>query len=300
MTISLGIDIGGGSVKVAAIDAAAGSDHIGRSGGYVRPDGVRLREAIREAVADARVDASSVRAVGVCVPGVLEHDPLRGGVTTTSVNLPDLAGVDLRQLIAAATGAPPASITFLSDANAGAYDIYRSRRLSGRLFALSLGTGAGAAVVDEGGLLFVDGESPGHLGQLDVSLDEQDPPIGPDGGAGGLEAYIGSAALAVRYGCDAAEAVAKIQPVDAPVRALARAIRIAHAIYRPHHVCLLGGIGNRLTRLLPAIRGRVENHLTSLARPGWTLFAGDSDYHAALGAAKFSAAIRTNEPGAGA
>jgi hypothetical protein len=56
----------------------------------------------------------------------------------------------------------------------------------------------GASVLDEGGkFLHVSGESPGHFGQLDVSL-ETDPPIGPDGGAGSLEAYIGTAALIAR------------------------------------------------------------------------------------------------------
>ena len=58
---------------------------------------------------------------------------------------------------------------------------------------------------------------------------------------------------------------------DAPLKALARGIRICHAIYCPDHVALTGGIGNRMQHLLPALRGLVEKDLTSIAKPGWTL-----------------------------
>ncbi len=56
---------------------------------------------------------------------------------------------------------------------------------------ISLGSGVGMSVLDDGVPLAVDENSPGHLGQINVSLDSN-PPIGPDGGAGGLEAYIGA------------------------------------------------------------------------------------------------------------
>ena len=52
------------------------------------------------------------------------------------------------------------------------------------------GTGVGASVVDGNGqFLHVSGETPGHFGQLDVSL-ETNAPIGPDGGKGSLEALV--------------------------------------------------------------------------------------------------------------
>jgi hypothetical protein len=72
------------------------------------------------------------------------------------------------------------------------------------------------------------------------------------------------------------------------VRALVRAIRIAHAIYRPLHVCLTGGVGIRLKPLVAEIRAAVEKDLTSVARPGWTLTTGESDYHAACGVARYA------------
>ena len=54
-------------------------------------------------------------------------------------------------------------------------------------------------VLDDGVPLFIEGASPGHLGQVDCSI-EGDFVIGPDGGSGSLEGYIGVPALIKRYG----------------------------------------------------------------------------------------------------
>jgi hypothetical protein len=142
-------------------------------------------------------------------------------------------------------------------------------------------------VLDEGVPLAVSGASPGHFGQLDVTLPDEPEVIGPDGGQGSLEGYLGVGALKKRYGVEDLEGVLpKLKAEDAPMRALARALRIAHAIYRPQHLILLGGIGTRLGHVVPGLKEAVGRNLTSVARPGWTLGAGDSDHHAAQGAAK--------------
>jgi len=124
--------------------------------------------------------------------------------------------------------------------------------------------------------------SAGHIGQIDISLNGPEV-VGPDGGRGGLEGYIGGSALLARYGENAAS---QIRPEDLAFRALARTIRICHALYRPHHVCLAGGTGIRLAPLLIPLRAEIESALTTLARPGWTLSCGEDDFHAARGAAR--------------
>ena len=58
-------------------------------------------------------------------------------------------------------GLPPAAI--LSDAAATAYHLYASRNLTARLFALSLGTGVGASVVDDAGRF-------AHAGQVSAAI----------------------------------------------------------------------------------------------------------------------------------
>jgi predicted NBD/HSP70 family sugar kinase len=281
---SLGIDIGGGSVKAALLrDASLIS--TGQSNSYSRPDTHTIVRAIQEAI---RGFALGFDAVGVCCPGLLDR---ASRTITLAVNVPGLVGISLDELLKRALGdsTPPPEI--LSDAAATAFDLYVSRSLTGRLFCLSLGTGVGAAVIDEGRFVLISGETPGHFGQIDVSLDAN-PPIGPDGGAGSLEAYLGAAALA-RYG---ANPVAKLRADDPPIRALVRALRIGHAMCRPAYIALAGGVGIRLGRLLPEIKSAVDANLTTVARAGWTLFAGENDFHAACGAARYAAHKRKEIP----
>jgi glucokinase len=280
----IGIDIGGTSVKLAAVARDGRVMWTARSSTYRSPDAGRLAAAIREAAA-GRVEPGAIgdTTVSLCVPGLMNDDKT---VVRHSVNVPGLNGVRLDELAAAALGGKPAAVSVATDAYATAFDLYESLRPTGRLFLLAIGTGVGASVLDEGRPLHVDGESPGHFGQIDVSV-EGHSVIGPDGGAGSLEGYISSAALAARYG--PAEAwLRAMRAEDPPLRALARAIRIGHAMYRPHHVFLAGGIGIRLEPFLTELRRMVGNQLTGIARPGATPQVAQSDFHAAQGAARLA------------
>lgn len=280
----IGIDIGGTSVKLAAVGRDGRVLWTARSARYCRPDAAGLAAAIREA-AGGRIDPGAARgaAVGLCVPGLMNEEKT---AVRQSVNVPGLNGVRLDELVTQALGTGPATVSVATDAYATAFDLYRTLRPRGRLFLLAIGTGVGAAVLDEGRPLHVDGESPGHFGQMDVSI-EGHPVIGPDGGAGSLEGYISSAALAARYG-PANAWLSRMEPDDPPLRALARAIRIAHALYRPHHVFLAGGIGIRLRPFLDELNRIVRHQLTGISRPDATLSAGESDFHAAQGAARLA------------
>ena len=280
---SLGIDIGGTSVKLALVRDGAVL-WTARGARYERPTAEHLTATIREAVADR---ASEVGQVGLCVPGLLDDERR---VVVHSVNIPGLNGARLDELVGAAIGNRPGAPLVLTDANATGIDIHASRNLTGRLFVLAIGAGVGASVIDHGEPLRVDLDSPGHFGQMDVSI-EGESVVGPDGGAGSLEGYLSASALTRRYGSQGGGWGENMRASDPPMLALARAIRIAHAIYRPHHVCLAGGIGNRLAHLLPDLRRAVEHRLTNIARPAWSLSTGDSDFHAAQGAARAAAEL---------
>jgi predicted NBD/HSP70 family sugar kinase len=198
-----------------------------------------------------------------------------------------LAGTQLDELLADAVGeryGGGAAIT--NDATACGIDVCAAGR-RGRTLVIVLGTGIGAAVLDDGIPLLVEGDTPGHFGQMDVSLDGDAPVLG-DGSAGTLEAYLGAAALEARYGAEFWAELAGLKIDAPPLAALVRAIRIGHAIYRPHEVVLCGGIGKQLGGLADRIRAAVDAGLTSIARPGWTLEVGQSDYHAAAGAARLA------------
>ena len=279
--ISLGIDIGGSSVKMAAW-AAGKTLWTGNGGPYRLASTQDLIDAIRQAAA-GRV--SRADCVGLCVPGLLDRDRR---MITLAVNVPGLMGVSLDELVTRALGSKVGGVFILNDVHATAYDIWTTRKVQGRLLVLALGTGVGASVLDDGVPLMVDGDSPGHIGQFDVSV-EGCPVIGPDRGAGSLEGYIGGPAFEAAYGPDTCAAVARMKGDEPPLRALARGIRICHAMYRPQHVTLTGGIGTRLKHLLPHLRKLVCENLTSVARPDWVLDCGENDYHAAVGAGKLAA-----------
>jgi hypothetical protein len=123
---------------------------------------------------------------------------------------------------------------------------------------------------------------------MDISI-EGVPVVGPDGGAGGLEGYIGAAALRTYYGSNPA---GKIRSGEPAFKAIVKLIRVCHAIYRPQHIVLAGGLGIRLGHLLNPLKKNVDHQLTFLARKDWTFAVGDSDFHAAAGAARVGASDR--------
>jgi predicted NBD/HSP70 family sugar kinase len=272
----LGIDIGGTSVKLAAVENGR-TLWTGQSPFYTRPTTEQLIEAMR-AAASGRVN--SIDVAGLCVPGLYDKTQR---MITLSVNVPGLMNIVLDELVARALGSGIRQLKIINDAVATATDVIRTRGLHGRVLSIAIGTGVGMGVLDDGVPLFIEGASPGHIGQVDCSI-EGDPVIGPDGGAGSLEGYLGVPALVERYG-SMEEFFGRVTVNDAPIRALIRGIRICHAIYRPHHVLIVGGVGTRLAKLIPQMKRAVDTNLTSVARKGWTLSAGDSDFHAAQGAA---------------
>ena len=279
---ALGIDVGGSSVKMAAVEGNR-VQWIAQSATYERPTREQLVSAIREALAGRyRRDTP----VGLCVPGQRDRATRK---VTHSVNIPTLNGLVLDDLVKEALGTRFSHLEIASDAVANGYDIAVSNGLRGRFLSLALGTGVGMAVIDDGVPLMVHGESPGHIGQVDCSI-EGEPVIGPDGGAGSLEGYIGVPALLKKYGGDIPSILTRLGPEDAALKALARAIRICHGIYCPDHVALTGGLGIRMKHLLPVVRALVEKDLTRIARPGWTMVCGEDDFHAARGMGKMAAA----------
>lgn len=278
----IGIDIGGSAVKGVRLDPD-GSIRSARIT-HSRPDLDELARAIRSC--GAAVGACEGDLLGVCAPGVLEAAT---GVIRFAANLPYLAGVAVGPWAASALGGSARAVV-RSDAGATALGAWHEAPIPGRLLALAMGTGIGGALVENGRLLTLDGSSIGHIGQMDVSWGESRAPIGPDGGRGSLEAYAGGAALLARFGEEGlSEGIASMREDDPCVRALVRAIRVCHAIYKPDAVRLLGGIGAMFAPIVGMIRGLVAEELTRVARPGWTLETMDDPFLAAKGVARAAA-----------
>jgi glucokinase len=218
MPITLGVDIGGTSVK-AAVRVDGQIVRIGQSPFYAKPTTQQLLDAIRAAVGE--IDELS--AVGLCVPGLLDRERR---VISLTVNVPGLQNFPLDELVPRALGLKGERRTNIgNDASATAHDLFRTHHLTGRLLVLTIGTGVGAAVLDDGTLLRVEGDSPGHIGQIDVSIPGAET-IGPDGGAGGLEGYIGVPALKRAFGADLSKVLLNLTGDEPSVLALVRTIRI--------------------------------------------------------------------------
>ncbi len=114
--VALGIDVGGSSVKLAAIERGEVL-WVSQSGTYQNP----TRDELVAAIVGS-MDGHSFKsgAVGLCVPG--RRDRVRRMVTQ-SVNVPSLNGLVLDDLVAKALGRAREHLTIASDAIANGYDV---------------------------------------------------------------------------------------------------------------------------------------------------------------------------------
>src|ERR1700722_12005224 len=128
MHTTLGVDIGGSSVK-AAVWFQGHCIRTGQSSFYANPTADQLRASIHSAVGSVR--ELEVSSVGLCASEIFDA---KRRVITFSVNLPALAGLSLDHLVPQAVGLEGERPTTISnDATAAAYDIFKLRRLTGRL-----------------------------------------------------------------------------------------------------------------------------------------------------------------------
>lgn len=302
---AIGLDIGGSSVKGTLLIEHR-SPATARSDSYTRPDLAQLTtslagvlDVLRTALAQSEPNrAVQSISIGVCLPGVIEPGT---GRIRGAVNLPALVGVQVApwiESLLSTTGwaHEQGELTVTTDAAAAAVDLAyepgAAQPFAGRLAAISIGTGVGLGIVDAGVPLRVEGDSAGHLGQVDVAVPMGDGsiPLGPDGGRGSLEAYCTARALQERFGPGWRDRIASLAGTDPCLVALARAIRIVHAIYRPGIVAIAGGVGLMLRQHADQLVSMVRSDLTSAADPGWSLrWAGDT-MHAAAGAARIASA----------
>jgi predicted NBD/HSP70 family sugar kinase len=295
---ALGVDIGGSSIKLALLLPNTDQPFLVQSDRYSFPDAAPFERALHIVAHDPKI-RSAIAAhppatVGVCLPGVWNDT---AGCLERSNNLPKLVGVPLRPLLERAMGLMLPAWTISTDVHATAIDLWHQLAPSiptnsdlrpRRLFCLALGTGVGACVLDEGALLRINGNSSGHFGQIDVTVaDAQPAPTAADGGSGTLEAYW--AASHVQH-CLTKRSDPGLPPML--LQSLARALRIAHAIYRPDGIVLAGGTSLSLAPHLDAIVATMRHGLSSIARPHCAIHLATHAHHAALGIARLASAQR--------
>ncbi len=279
---ALGIDIGGSAVKMACIDATGASRCLA-SDAYERPTIQQLREIIGGLW--ARLDEGvPLTSIGVAVPGPVEVDTL---ICTAS--MPALVGVHAADFACEVVGTCVPAGAFTDSVSAAAWE-HAVMPYAGRALYVSIGTGVGAAVLDDGVPVLITRGTPGHLGHIDVSGGERDAPHLPGACRGALQSYIGIAGLRAMGVPVEAEDCFAHPAASRAVAALARAVRIALAIYRPTRITFMGGLGIKLGPAMPMLEKLVRQDLGPAAPQQFELRISTSDrFAAARGAATLAA-----------
>ena len=188
---SIGVDLGGTNLRVAAIDSAGEVlDRISVSLDYTSgPE--RVIAAIEEAVkrVRSRVSISGLRGVGIGVPGFID---IETGVIVGSANLPGFQGFPVRDKIQAALRTP---IILENDANAAALgEMWLGAGKDVKdLILITLGTGIGGGIIVDGKVVHGFLGMAGEIGHMTVFPDGN--PCGC-GNCGCLEKHASATAIA--------------------------------------------------------------------------------------------------------
>jgi glucokinase len=164
---SIGVDLGGTNLRVAAVDETgkmldkiATSTHLKGGRDAVLTEMVNAIEGLR-----TRLGEHSLAGVGVGVPGFIQMDK---GIIVGSPNLPEFNHYPVRDEIGRRLGAP---VILENDANAAALGekwIGAGRDVSD-LVLLTLGTGVGGGIIIGGRVLRGQTGAAGELGHMTVS-----------------------------------------------------------------------------------------------------------------------------------
>lgn len=280
--VRVGIDIGGSSVK-AAMQVQGEGWKTSTSGCYSDPSRADIVLAIKCCLDELGI--KQVNQIRFCLPGKRNES---GTAIEWSANVQALNGWLFDELLSECFESDSPSFRVVTDADAAGYDYACEHPINGRTAAVSLGTGVGLSVFD-GTQIATIGKSGhiGHLGHMDVGRHGSEDRVSTSGARNILESYIGAPSLSnyqSEYGLD----LSKLTLSDPPISALVHALRMVHAIYLPDRIILLGGVGLAMRPLVGQIKHAVDERLTPLRRDGWSLECGDSTYHAAQGACRFS------------
>ena len=176
MSLTLGIDLGGSSIKAGAVDVASGR-LAGELQSVPTPDGARP-EATQAALAGlvARFPECS-GPVGLAFPAVI-----KAGVALTAANVDKRwIGTDAAQLLSSAAGRPGFVVNDADAAGVAEMRVGAGRDVAGVVMMLTFGTGIGSALFVDGhlwpntelGHMEVGGREAEHIASARVRTAEQ-------------------------------------------------------------------------------------------------------------------------------
>lgn len=202
----IGVDIGGTNLRGALFSAAGEVLHRFRSLSVIdagrEPFLASLGEGLDSLLGIADALGLSVQAVGVGVPGLIDCH----GLVHSSVNLPPLAGLQLRETLEARLGVPvrcanDANLIALGESSSGAGQGLDS------LMVITIGTGLGSGLILNRQLWEGSRGFAAEFGHVTVEPDGYPCPCG---NRGCLEQYVSATALTRMGGGLAADELARL------------------------------------------------------------------------------------------
>ncbi len=283
----IGIDVGGTGITAGLVDDACrltarktiATDRELTAQGMAET----LMRLVRELMAENGVTSSKIRTIGVGVPGTANAST---GRIEYANNLPFCQG-NLRDLLQAQTSK---KIYFENDANAAAWGEYMSLDKKPESFLMvTLGTGVGAGIIQDGKLLRGVNYAAGELGHMTIRYNGVPCNCGR---RGCLEAYASAEALIARARkamdkkresllwalCDENQGNMNAKLVfDAYRRGDKTAVKVVTKyaeylseglanvinILQPELLCIGGGISRSGDILLPLLQDRVREKIYS-------------------------------------
>jgi glucokinase len=279
MHCTIGVDLGGQSVKLAAVDETGAirarrqaKVDAGQSAPVLTQ---QIIDEIRQILADARAAGLEPSAIGMVMPGYMDPDRTR---LVFAANFPTLNGTSF---LADVKAASPLPIEYDADCNAAALAEYRfgAGRGVDRLIVVAVGTGIGGGVLLNGRIPRIREHIAGSLGHVIVNAKG---PRCKCGARGCVEAMASGPvleALAARLadeqpgsrlaslraergritGVEIAEAMAVDDPPAVQAVAecgwwLGAGVASWNVIYAPTKVLVAGGIASLGEPLIAAVR----------------------------------------------
>jgi glucokinase len=190
--IFVGLDVGGTTMKAAAVDDAGKplSESVVMDTRPERGQDEGLEtmcETIRRAIAAAKLKLDDVAAIGVATPGLMD---IKAGLILDPPNLKPWKNVPVREHIRQAFGK---TTVFQNDANAAAYGEFwvGSGHEAKSMVLFTLGTGVGGGIIIDDVIIEGEHSHGGELGHVRIDPPDRGRLCGC-GARGCLEAYAGA------------------------------------------------------------------------------------------------------------
>ena len=241
--MTLGIDLGGTNLCLGRVENGIVKERISVPSFEPSATLDETLEYLAEQI--AKVLTPQITKIGIGVPTVVD---VHRGIVYEAANIPSWTEVHLKDFLEARFGLP---VSVNNDANCyamGAYGKYPEDAKPESLVAMTLGTGLGLGIVDNGRLICGVNCGAGELGYL-----------GYNGGC--LEEFCSKQFFA-KYNADSYELSLAAQAGDPEAlqlfkefgRHLGYAVSIVMFAYDPSHVVFGGGIANALPLFKDSIR----------------------------------------------